>query len=252
MSELLNNPWFVGIAGGIVSGFVVFLATRWIFSDRGKREIARQVANANQEVVYSIRSCIPEGELPPLTVLENLIKATARKHNVPPVKLFDVPEICQELIKEVMDSSFISTGTKIAYCDKLTTLGSSVRKQEDDMKPSSFDRDAKGFALIMASSLGSVAALMSFATVFLDGFRTPHITVSPDFRNVLATVLVPAFMTMLGALVGLTFVTLKRRQREHRARPALDEAVENMTRSKDEIKRKYSLFERIESPKNRN
>ena len=58
--ELFNNPWFVGIGGGILSGLIVAYISRLIFSRRDNREYAQKVSQANHEVLYAVRPGISE------------------------------------------------------------------------------------------------------------------------------------------------------------------------------------------------
>jgi hypothetical protein len=51
-----------------------------------------------------------------------LINATARLYGVESANLFTPSQIAEELIKEVMDSSFISSSQKAEFCAKLTEL----------------------------------------------------------------------------------------------------------------------------------
>lgn len=120
--ELLQNEWVVGIGGGIISGFVVYALTALIFSKQSKRDLHRRTANANQEVVLAVRQGVPEGKVPEGAVLTALIEATARKHGLQSSDMYGASEVAQDLIKDVMDSSFISAETKEAYASQLSEL----------------------------------------------------------------------------------------------------------------------------------
>jgi hypothetical protein len=122
VAGFLNNPWVIGIGGGVLSGIVVTLLSRFLLSRRENREYLQRVASANREVVYAVRPGISEGVLPGADVVDALIEATARRHAVEKKDLFSSSEVAQELIKEVMDSSFISAKTKDEYCRQLNSL----------------------------------------------------------------------------------------------------------------------------------
>jgi hypothetical protein len=119
---MFDNPWFVGIVGGIVSGVAATWISRLIFSRRDSREYAQKVASVNREVTYSLRPGIAEGNVPTAAVLSALIAATSRKYGVSESDVFSVHQISEELMKEVMDSSFISSITKQEYCNNLLAL----------------------------------------------------------------------------------------------------------------------------------
>jgi hypothetical protein len=120
--EILSNPWFIGIGGGILSGLIVTVISRALLSRRDDREYAQKVLGANREVVYAVRPGISEGLVPTVDVLDSLVEATSRKYGVDRKDLYRPFEIAQELMKEVMDSSFISAKTKEDYCTRLGAL----------------------------------------------------------------------------------------------------------------------------------
>jgi hypothetical protein len=120
--DWINNPWFVGIGGGILSGLAATWISRFVFSKRDNREYAQKVAATNREVIYSLRPGISEGVIPDSEIVDALIAATCRKYGVSEKDAYDIFDICEELIKEVMDSSFISSTTKIEFCTKLLKL----------------------------------------------------------------------------------------------------------------------------------
>lgn len=122
--DIINNQWVAGIGAGIISGLVVFWITRYFFSKRDNREYFQKVAAANREVLYAIRPGISEGVMPSEAILKRLVMATARKYNIKEKSMFTTSEISSELIKEVMDSAFISTNSKIDFCNKLSSLSS--------------------------------------------------------------------------------------------------------------------------------
>lgn len=120
--DIFNNAWVVGIGGGILSGLIVTLITRYIFSKKDNKEYAQKVSVVNKEVVYALRPGISEGHIPDKEVLSSLINATARKYKVERNDTYQAKQIAEELIKEIMDSSFISSETKKNYCETLAHL----------------------------------------------------------------------------------------------------------------------------------
>ena len=127
--EIFNNAWVVGIGGGILSGLIVTLITRYIFSKKDNKEYAQKVSAVNKEVVYVLRPGISEGHIPDNEVLSSLINATARKYKVERGDAYQAKQIAEELIKEIMDSSFISSETKKNYCETLAHLVNSERPE---------------------------------------------------------------------------------------------------------------------------
>ena len=120
--EILNNSWVVGIGGGILSGLIVTLITRYLFSKKDNKEYAQKISSVNREIVYALRPGISDGHIPDIEVLNSLVNATARKYKVERKDVYQANQIAEELIKEIMDSSFISSETKKTYCNTLAHL----------------------------------------------------------------------------------------------------------------------------------
>ena len=215
--EFLNNPWFVGIGGGILSGLVVALVTRFLFSKRENREYQQKVAAANREVVYELRPGISEGEIPSQEVLSSLMNATARKHRINKEDAFSAKEIAEELIKDIMDSNFISAETKKLYCENLAHL-----VQEDTNLPALDenvmlnDNRARDYrqklVLQMSVLLGVTVSMMTMTTVFIAGpersSELPSIFPFAELRSVILptlAALAAVIFSMLAAMVAVKF-----------------------------------------------
>lgn len=165
--EILNNAWVVGIGGGILSSLLVAIITRNIFSKRDNKEYFQNVRSANTEVLYAIRPGISEGLIPNKEVVEHLIEATARKYSIEMDSMLDLSKIASELIKEVMDSSFISAQTKQDFCGKLSTLKPVVRTHEiTESNKASYSKDKYRSQMVgmMATMAGLTTAIAAFYT----------------------------------------------------------------------------------------
>lgn len=132
MYEWLNNAWVIGIGASIISGPIVSYITRLIFKNKDNAEYLQKINAANREVVYAIRPSIPEGMIPTDNVFTALIDATARRYGLKTIDLYSSTEISQELIKEVMDSNFISADTKEKYCKKLLSISTGSQEMQDN------------------------------------------------------------------------------------------------------------------------
>jgi hypothetical protein len=120
--ESLSNHWVVGVGGGLVSGLMVLLIIRQLFSGREQRAYDRRVATANNEVIHAIRPAITEKVIPSTAMLDALFSATARKYGVSSKDLLPKAGFANELIKEVIDNAFLSSQQKIELCELLAGL----------------------------------------------------------------------------------------------------------------------------------
>lgn len=120
--ESLANHWVIGIGGGLITGLVVMLIIRQLVSGRERREYQQRVANANSEIISAIRPAITEKVIPSGAMLDALFSATARKHAVNSSDLLPKVGFANELMKEVIDNSFLSSPQKVEFCQLLAGM----------------------------------------------------------------------------------------------------------------------------------
>jgi len=117
-----NNPWVVGIGLAIFSLFLSILArmlSRRIFSRKDKEQYRLNIRAANQEIIHTLRLSIAESSIPPRKIVESLIRATGQSHGVKHEDIMTLTEFGDSLIKDVMDSNFISYQQKIKYSEEI-------------------------------------------------------------------------------------------------------------------------------------
>ena len=122
MMAFITNPWFIGIFGGLLSGLAVTLITRYIFRRREYREYNRILETANNEIMYSLRPSIAEKMFPSKEIIESVISATANKYIVEVDDLYDLKTLSDDIIKDIMDNTFLSSQQKNEFCDHVTKL----------------------------------------------------------------------------------------------------------------------------------
>lgn len=211
--DWLNDPWVIGIGGGILSGLIVTGVSRWIFSGRDRKEHLSKVSSANREVVYAIRQGIPEDRVPTRQIVEALISSTARKYGLPTSDLNPPQDVASDLVKEVMDSSFISAEKKDQYClallDKL-----SAEKADSDQKIREkvanrvlADEQRSRLLWMMSGTLGMTAAGMSTALAIF--VRESDIVLPQSI-----IVLVPAAIALSASLIVMLTAQLRAYRRK--------------------------------------
>ena len=212
MAEWLSNPWAIAVGAGTLSGLLVDLVTSRVFSRKDERWYNQKIESANRENVYSLRPGISEGHVAHRRVVECLISATARKYSVVETELLDPAQIVEELMKEIMDSSFISSQVKSNYCDQLEARILAPIEQETDPLPTPGhqvelrpeQREYRSRLISMASAiLGAIAALTT-TVVLLDNGST--------LENPLLPVLAGAVAATLASMAALA---QKARRRGH-------------------------------------
>ena len=219
---LLNNPWFIGIGGGIVSGFLVAWITH-IFLGRGEnKEYMQKIASANRDVIYAIRPGISEGQIPTKEVISALVHATARRHSITPSDMYGPHELAEELIKEVMDSSFLSSVRKAEYCHELTPLQSppAPTGAQMDLKSS---EDVASLALAdyrqrtrqwISILLGVLTSTISILMAFIAEVKDKQIHTPEESTKAQVFLLGLTMATVLGTAFGVYILSRSRNQRQ--------------------------------------
>lgn len=115
----IANSWFISIVTGIGSGILVTVISRYFFATKENREYDQNIQAVNREILYTLRACVPEANLPDRKIIQALISSMSRKYNVNEGDVYQLDAIGQELIKEVMDISFISQEQKQQYCNNI-------------------------------------------------------------------------------------------------------------------------------------
>ena len=203
--DLLTNPWVVGISGGIFSGLIVLYISRLIFSKGDSKEYAQKVSSANQEVLYAIRPGISEGVIPTNSVLRSFIEATARKYSVDVADMYDLNSVASELVKEVMDSSFISASSKLEFCEKLTT----IKETEDIREKLDYEKEYRVLYRYRQQLVLTLSAMVGVLTMLTSVMITLENTAIFDLEN-LAFMAVPAIVAILMSAVAVLAKRLRK------------------------------------------
>ncbi|MGF9906947.1 hypothetical protein [Brevibacillus porteri] len=116
--NFVNNGWVTSI----ITGFLVFYVTDLYKRIKGKKSYFQQVSIANKEIFNSIKYSIPEDNLPSVQILKAIHIATAKRYNVKFEDVDSLHAIINDLIKEIMDSNFLSHENKLVYCQRLLDI----------------------------------------------------------------------------------------------------------------------------------
>lgn len=205
--SIFSNSWVIGIGGGILSGFIVTYISRKFFSGQENKLLLQKITSANREVIFAIRSTIAEGALPKHEVITALLASTARKYGVSRKELYSIGEVADDLVKEVMDSSFISSKTKSDYCDKLANLKRQVTPAEKEIAKKSFLEIYRNFGTITSLTLGMTAMVLTATLAFKTG--------SNNLSNAssLFPVAIPTLAVLFSVIVVILMTNLIRKTR---------------------------------------
>lgn len=216
MWEFLNNSWVVGVVGGLISGLLVWLITTKLFKSKQTREYAHKVITVNGELIYSLRSGISQRKLPSLDVLDALKKATARKYAVDVNDIYTNRELAEELIKEIMDSSFIPVESKDNFFELLHPLLNEPLPQEEleSYGKNRLSRLSSRNDAFQAISL--IAAIFVAFFTFFNAITQPLSKIQDIKSSILIGVIIPVLVSLITGIVFvfLTLIKLNMRKKE--------------------------------------
>ena len=218
MVEILQNSWLINIGTGVISGLLVAILTRAAFSRKDDKELARAIENANREVLFAIRAEVSESNIPVLDVVHALINATARKYKLETRLLLRPQQLSEELIKEVMDSSFISSNQKAEYCLALASLKPSHETELDRKIQRENEKFVAGveyrerLIMVFSITLGMIAALSTMFVLLRS--TAPSGLFSKLYDSVLPIMMIFGVVVLFMNIVQLLMKVRHKRLRE--------------------------------------
>lgn len=117
--EFIQNSWVIGIGTSLISGALVYFATSFSLKRKKIVEYEKGVNEANMQIVSHLKPFVAEKDLPDYHVIINYIESKSREHNVKGESLFSIKEICQELVREVLENVYLSNTNKNEYTNFL-------------------------------------------------------------------------------------------------------------------------------------
>lgn len=203
--EIFNNQWVINIGGGILSGLLVMLITRKFFESKDNREYLQRVNLANNEIIYAIKPFIIDGEAPEIDIIKSMRTATSRKYGLDLNDILSIYGITDNLIKEVMDTSFISHNLKREYCEKLYKLRPKKTETEimENHKYQALSEYRQRALSAFSMVLGIFSGLLTSYTAFM-------VSGSESLLFSKLKVLLPSFIAFLMAYLAIRFFALSK------------------------------------------
>ena len=117
--------------------------------------------------------------------------------------MHDSTQLGEELIKEIMDSSFISANTKKEYCNQLDSLTPTPVESEEVMVGTSETKLSSDFAEYRSRMVWMVSIMLGFMTTLM----TMVLGFSDIFRDVF--LFFPFVIALFTVLMTVTFTLLR-------------------------------------------
>lgn len=161
MLAFLQNPWVVGIGGGIVSGIIVYFITSWLYKRKDNSKYLEQISRANLDIIQALKPYVAERGLPEKEIVDAIIVSTARKYKVKSDELYSIRIICEELIREIVENAYVSSEKKQEYAKQLQEyLHKLDTEKSRDFLISDIEKEIKNLTVFKESNYRRKTATM--------------------------------------------------------------------------------------------
>lgn len=161
MLTFLQNPWVVGIGGGIVSGIIVYFITSWLYKRKDNSKYLEQISRANLDIIQALKPYVAERGLPEKEIVDAIIVSTARKYKVKSDELYSIRIICEELIREIVENAYVSSEKKQEYAKQLQEyLHKLDTEKSRDFLISDIEKEIKNLTVFKESNYRRKTATM--------------------------------------------------------------------------------------------
>lgn len=101
---------------------VTTIISKIIFNKATNKERQKQVNNANNEIIRILRPYVVEKDILSKKIISSIIESIVRKFGVSANELYNIKEICEELIREILESSYVDSNKKKEYISYLNDI----------------------------------------------------------------------------------------------------------------------------------
>ncbi len=117
VEKIINNQWIINIGTGIAVYIVTTIISKMIFNKATNKEKQKQINSANNEIIRILKPYVVENDILNKMIISSIIESIARKFEVSTNELLNVKEICEELIRGILESSYVdSKKNQSIYC----------------------------------------------------------------------------------------------------------------------------------------
>jgi hypothetical protein len=213
--ELFSNPWIVGIGGSMISGILVGIITRYIFSGGVKKEYLHKIQAANNEILDVIRHSIAEKVFPLFEVIDSIRASISKKYGVSKSDLYNAITLCNDIVKEIMESPFLSSKEKVDFCDLVVGVKKQHQGIEEDQvdKSESINTGKSESSEFLSLTLGVTTAGMVIVTTTLISLMQNKFGIEgkPVFETLLPVLIVATLVPLLFSVVIVAMRRFKKK-----------------------------------------
>lgn len=164
--EFMQNAWVIGIAGGTISGIIVYYITVYFLAGKRNRDFKRNITLANNAVLNLLRPYIANSGLPDRKALKAIINSISRQYGVKCSEMNPISAFYEDLVVEFVSNLYIPDEVKKRNIEKLLESINALL-QEETIKSVQEQRQVVKSKNVQA--IGGLVGLSSAALSILSG-----------------------------------------------------------------------------------
>ncbi|WP_195540546.1 hypothetical protein [Eubacterium maltosivorans] len=120
---MFDNAWVIGVLGGVISGLAVYFITTFFEKIKNRKQYINRVQLANNDLLRLLKKEVGYG-IDNLSnqLISSMIESISLKYKVKTTDLYNIYDICQLIIYDIMDSPFVNSQSKRYYYEKLEDI----------------------------------------------------------------------------------------------------------------------------------
>ncbi|MEC0273879.1 hypothetical protein [Peribacillus frigoritolerans] len=248
--KLLKELFGVGFAQNLFTGLIIFFIGNIITKIKAKKDYMAALKQANLKVFYILRRLISEQELPNKDIFLAIHNSIARDYRVMPEDMESYDIISENLVKEIMDTDFLSYEEKLKYSTKALTINQQIKEhsilfpvekqREKGIRPSILNvlKDVVSAILIPSSFPITfvITVFITFIIAVLNKIETDKtnlfklISEMSQSNMLFPFLLVGLLLILIGVWNLLTMIKQRQREREWEVLKKLNDRMKGIGR----------------------
>lgn len=214
--EFMQNAWVIGIAGGTISGIIVYYITVYVLDRKKKHDLRRNITYANNAVLDILRPYIANSGLPDKKELEAIINSISRQYGVKCCQMNPITVFYEDLVVEFIGNLYIPDEVKKKNIEKLLENIDILKNEEAIKSEQEQKQTVKGKTVqiigVLVGTLSATLSILSGAVLSSSGKGSFNLIVG--LISVIAVVIV--------VIIGIwSYLRTYRFEKIHRNRMAL-------------------------------
>lgn len=169
--DFMQNAWVIGIAGGTISGIIVYYITIYVLDRKKRSDHKRNITYANNAVLDILRPYIANSGLPSKKELEIIINSISRQYGVKSSEMYSLTAFYEDLVLEFIGNLYIPNEVKRKNIEMLleninTLKNETTIKSEQEQTQTVKEKTIQIIGIIV----GTLSAIVSiFSGVIISG-----------------------------------------------------------------------------------